>query len=116
MRSVAVVICGDGDDLGFGGSVSELKVGRKAASGSDELNGVALKAEDAEMGGAIGLEMNLIVGGGAERIVARLEPLEAGEREPAGGLLQVGGMLGAPGGEVAIQSGVLGENGSGQKN
>src|SRR5260370_7493746 len=77
--------------------------------------------QDAEMGGPracaalTGGEMNLVVCGGAERVVAGLEPFEAGEGEPAVGSQKIRDMLGAPGKQVALPRGVLRESPQAEK-
>src|SRR5260370_3205506 len=77
--------------------------------------------QDAEMGGPRacaalhGGEMNLVVCGGAERVVAGLEPFEAGEGEPAVGSQKIRDMLGAPGKQVALPRGVLRESRQAEK-
>ena len=85
----------------------------EAAGGSREGHGRALEVQDADVGGPracaaltggriAGRKTELVVCGGAERVVAGLEPFEAGEREPAIGPQKFRDMLFAPGQQVAL--------------
>lgn len=65
------------------GRASYKKVGRKSAGGRFQGNGFAIEMKNREMRGAAGYEMDPVVRGGAESIVSRLQPFEAGERKPA---------------------------------
>ena len=57
--------------------------------------------QDGEMRGSF-REANFIVGAGANGIVARLQPFQSNQREPAIGLQKFRGVLGAPGGQVSL--------------
>src|SRR6266481_582494 len=65
--------------------------------------------QDAEMGGIPGGKMDLVVRGGAEWVVAGLEPLKAHEGEPAVRFQKIRDMLGTPGEQVALPRRVLSE-------
>lgn len=69
--------------------------------------------KNGEMGGAAG-EMDFVVRGGSGRIVARLQPFQAREREPAIGLQEIRGVRGTPSREVLLPGGVLREQCAGK--
>jgi hypothetical protein len=59
--------------------------------------------------------MNLVFGGRAYGIVARLQPLEPDQGEPAIGFQHICGVLRAPRGGFLFESAVLGEERSGKQ-
>ena len=71
------------------------------------MDGAAFKMEDADVRGGAWAETDLVVGGGAERVVARLQPFETGEGEPAIGFGEIGDVLSAPGEESLLPFAVL---------
>lgn len=116
MRIVFVVVRVDAQSLGFGGSASDEEAGSESAGRRKKLNGVVFEMHDADVRGMAGGELDFVVRRGAEGIVAGLKPFESGEGQPSVEFLQVGGVLGAPGGEIALPSGVLRGSGADKQN
>jgi hypothetical protein len=88
---------------------------REAARWRVEGHGRAPEVQGAEMFGAACGEMNLVVGSGAEGVVAGIEPLEPGKSKPPVRLQQVAGMPRAPRGEVVLPGSVLRQAGDREK-
>jgi len=110
-----VVVGFGAEGLRFRGSAGDEKICGESAGWGIQRDGFAFEMKDGEMRRATGSEMNLVVGSGADGVVAGLEPFEASEREPAVGLEEIGGVGGAPGGEVFLPGGVLRGDGDGKK-
>lgn len=104
-RNFVVVRLGS-QGLRFCGSPGDEEVRRESSGGRIQRDGFAFEVKDGEMRWSSG-EMDLVVRGGAERVVSGLEPFEAGEREPAVRLEEVRFVFRAPGSIVFLPGGVL---------
>jgi len=66
--------------------------------------------QDAGVRGTAGGQMNRVVDCGTDSIVAGEQPLESYQRQPAVGLLKVGGVLHTPCGEILLPGSLLRQN------
>jgi hypothetical protein len=115
MRRNLVVVGFGAESLLLRGRSRHEQVRRESSGRRIQSDGFAFEMKNRKMSGVACGETDLIVRGGAERVVSGLEPFEAGEREPAIRLQQVCYILRSPCSEVFLPGGVLPENGNGKK-
>ncbi len=106
-RIIFVVISIDMQSLRLCGLAVDEKSLREIARCRIQSYFVAFEVEHAEVGWSADGHVNFIVGGGTEGVIAGVEPLEAGEGQPAVGLLELGSVLLAPSGDFALPRGAL---------
>jgi hypothetical protein len=115
MRRDLVVVGFGAERLRLRGRAGDEKIRREAAGRRVQCYDFAVEMEDCEMRGAAAGEVDLVVSGRADGVVAGLEPLETGEREPAVRLQEICDVLFAPGGEILLPGSLLRGCGSGEQ-